>query len=246
MKRVLIFGDSWSVVPRDMNHDGEIKRLGEWLDFHLMQRGHYVYNIGKNADDNRTQLIYAEKILQGLAYQNLHVDLVIWFHTETLRNLTNRGLVGGIHTNDYQYNANQLKTLGLDAYIDILAEQDYSHATKLKNQYPTTKWAIVGGHAPIRQNKKHMLDWADLLIENWRLDLTGIDCPDNQCYTLIRYNGFEDIVPLLDNKTIARELDYAEILNKACEDHDLFYDGVHPGVSANIVLRNILIEKFNL
>lgn len=246
MKRILVFGDSWSVVPRDMGREYDRKRLGEWLDFQLMRRGHYVYNIGKNADDNGTQLGYAEKILDGFRYQNLKLDLVIWFHTETLRNLTNKGLWHSKDNPDYMLHTNQLKSMGFDNYIDQLTEQDYKLATKLKQSTPDTPWVIIGGHAPIRQNKKHLLAWADLLIENWRYDLTGVDCPDCQCYTLIRYSGFEDMMHLLDKDIIDREFSFAKILNETCCDPELFYDGVHPSVSSNLKLSQLLIEKFNL
>lgn len=246
MKRIIIFGDSWSQVPGNIDNFEYKKRLGEWLDFRLMARGHSVYNIGKNANDNRNQLNYVEQILQGIYYQNLKVDLIVWFHTESLRNITNKGLWENPNHKEYAHQTTNLMSVGLDSYVDQLSEQDYKSATMIKNKYPDIQWAIIGGHAPIRTSKKHMLDWADLLIENWRYDITGQDCPDCQCYTLIRYSGFEQMAHLLSKDVVQRELDYSKQLNNACSDPTLFYDGVHPNVNPNIKLSELLFREFNL
>jgi hypothetical protein len=249
MKRILIFGDSWSVVPADMPRpDGKntyAQQRSNWTDFQLMQRGHYVYNIGRCAESNAHSIAYAEQILQGFAHQNLPIDLIVWYHTESMRDFTNKF---NLRANDRRakLELDLIKKIGIDAFIDNLAETSYNRVTKLKHLYPSTQWVIIGGHAPIRASKKHLLDWADVLIENWRSEITGIDCPDCQCYTLIRFHGFEFLLDSLTKEIVEREMTYANRITEACRNPDLFYDGVHPAGQPNQQITKLLIEKFNL
>lgn len=246
MKRILIFGDSWSVIPNDMpvNPQYALQR-NNWMDFQLMRRGHSVYNIGKCAESNKNTINYAEQVLEGFAYQNLPVDLVIWYQTESMRDFTNQF---NIYGNDEraQVHFRLIKKNGLDWYIDKLAESSYNRVTKLKELYPSIKWVIIGGHAPLRKSHTHILDWADVKIDNWRSEITGVDCPDCQCYTLIRFQGFEFIAESLTRDVAEREMHYADIITEACRNPELFYDGVHPAGKPNQQLTNLIIEKFNL
>ena len=248
MKRILIFGDSWAVVPNDMGkNDQYINDRNNWMDFQLMRRGHHVYNIGRCAESNRNAIGYAQQIIDGFFIHGLDLDLIIWYHTESLRDLSNQYNLGNPEKDSRaREELNKIKQQGLDAYVDDLADIAYNTVTSIKTRYPDTKWVIVGGHGPIRKSKKHLLEWADILIENWRYDITGIDCPDCQCYTLIRYHGFEWYIDSLTREVVEREMSYANTITEACRSRDNFYDGVHPAGPPNRHLTRLIIERFNL
>jgi len=137
--------------------------------------------------------------------------------------------------------------IGYDAVIDITADRMYNWATKIKNDYPNVKWAIMGGHAPLHEPKKHLLDWADFRIDNLRAKILGQDVPASQAFEFLEkgkgslwdWQGISEDV-------IQRELAIKEQIIELTKDVSKFYNQKHPGVGPFRSLAQEIIEHFNL
>lgn len=255
MKRILIVGDSWAIIPCNIwapqclySRDNEQHRwvstdpnILNWLDFQLLARGHSVSNRSWGGNANWFHLGIADTFMEASVKNNFHIDIVIWFHTELLRDM---------HL-DYNISRNKhlaiTKEKGLDGIIDYIAEETYSYARKIHEISPTTKWAIIGGHAAVSKKHEHMLDFADFYIRDLRKQMTGIDFPE--CHTLsFREHDWEQLknnynMPL---EVILEELNKKKFTHDNCKDLELFYDEVHPSPKANMKLTEQIIKHFDL
>lgn len=255
MKRILIVGDSWAIIPcniyspqslwaRDNLHwkyDTKSPDVLDWLDFQLLSRGHSVSNRSYGGNANWFQLGIAETYLNSSVKNNFHIDLVIWFHTELLRDMEM----------NFTMNNNQhmkiAKEEGLNGITDYIAIETYNYARSLYEVSPSTKWAIIGGHAPIHAKYKDILSFADLIIDDYRSMITGTTIPE--CHTLsLSEKNWQDLrdhceVPL---EIILEELDKKKAIQEACSDLSKFYDGVHPSPHMNKLLSEKIIKHFDL
>jgi hypothetical protein len=251
MKKILIIGDSWGIIPSQLwqlqtihqkdDHNSHVNHSNDtldWLDFKLLQLGHSVSNRSWGGCANWYQLTNADVFLNSAKKHNFHIDLVIWFHTEILRDLHK-------HTEKHMH---WIKEYGLEGIIDKLCFETYDYATRLHNLSPNTKWAIIGGHAPIRKNLAHMLDWADFRIDDYRSSiLNNLEIPD--CHTLSfteaewNYIKTNNLMPL---DQIIKEFEKKEYIESICQNKTLFYDTVHPSPYINKSLSSSIIEYFNL
>jgi len=225
MANILLIGDSWAITPP------HLAEASNWFEYQLMKRGHNVFAKCWGASQNYFQLHLAETFLE--ATKNSHkIDLIIWFHTEVMRDWN----PGHREFNFEKYD--------FDGLIDALATQSYQRASDLKNKFPDIKWAIIGGHCALRESKKHILDWADFRIDNWRGEIVGKPMPE--CHTTTFLWLLEQYVEVLGTDVVERELANREIILKACEDRNLFYDGIHPHIGPITDLANKIITKFDL
>lgn len=252
MKRILIIGDSWAIIPCNIYTPQSLwekwhlenkkdKGVLDWLDFKLLQRGHSVSNRSYGGNQNWFQLGIAETFLDASIKNNFHIDIIIWFHTELLRDA---------HINPNLSNNKDLDTIknhGLETLIDDIAIKTYNYATELYNKSPTTQWAIIGGHAPVSKKHKHLLSWADFILEDWRAQILNREIPE--CHTLSFQEKDWDSLREncdLDLQVILQELQNKQLIMEICNDKELFYDGVHPSPKSNLLLTEQLIKHFDL
>lgn len=257
MANILIAGDSWACIPWQhyyrhkrfsrlenedesssiiddwfINNDYFKYNIFDWLDFQFTRLGHNVNNIGFWSDNNDNQLKRLQGYLQGSYVNNNPIDLIVWFHTEIVRDWFN---------DDWNY----AKSQGYYEYLRVSAKGTYNWVTMIKKTYPNTKWAIIGGHAALHEKEKHLLDWAEFRIDNWRQEITGIECPECHVTTFLKMDHKEiNSILSLDEKEI--ELQKIETIINACKDKELFYDNVHPNVKPSKELATRIIKHFNL
>jgi len=225
MSNILLIGDSWAITPPHLIESTN------WFEYQFMQRGHNVFTKCWGANANGFQLNLAEVFLKAVEHTH-KIDLVIWFHTEVMRDWNS----GRRDINFEHYD--------FDGLLDALATETYNKATALKNLYPHIKWAIIGGHCALRETHKHMLDWADYRIDNWRQEIVGQAMPE--CHTTTFLWMLEQYVEVLGADIVERELANRETIINACKNSDLFYDGIHPGIKPMTDLANKIIARFNL
>lgn len=161
-------------------------------------------------------------------------DLIIWFHTELVRDFISP-------------ETDQFGKIGYDAVLDITAERMYNWVTGIRNEYPSVKWAILGGHAPLHEPKKHMLDWAEFRIDNLRQEIAGQFVPHSQAFEFLeRGKGSLWDWPAISDEIIQRELAFKEQILAATQDTSKFYNQKHPAVGPMKELANKIIAHFDL
>jgi len=233
MANILILGDTWGTVPCHLWPRGE-KEVAEWFEYQFLKRGHPTFNKSWGGNQNNYQFHQAETFLYATKDTTMAPDIIIWFHTELVRDLT---------PNETQ----MFEELGYDAVIDITADRMYNWATKIKNDYPNIKWAIMGGHAPLYEPKKYLLDWADFRIDNLRAKILGQDIPASQAFEFLeKGKGSLWDWPGISEDVIQRELAIKEQIIELTKDVSKFYNQKHPGVGPFKSLAQEIIEHFNL
>lgn len=236
MKQALVIGDSWAITlthsfhnklypPHDYgpNHVGHI-------EFKLRQAGYAVNNRSWGGSTNHLQLTQAEYYLDWQDYIGQPLDLIVWFHTELLRDWNRTD----------QKELSKMAFLGLDRYLDKKAIEIYSMAANAMKRFPKTKWIIIGGHCPIRPAFRNILEDAVLIVDNWRQELAGVECPE--CHTLTFIDEFERFVKMFPTHIIERELNNREIIMDACQDTNVFYDKVHPSPKSMSLLGDRIVR----
>jgi hypothetical protein len=232
MANIMILGDTWGTVPCHIWRF--TPEIVEWFEYQFLRRGHPTFNKSWGGNQNHYQLLQAEVFLNAIKDSPIHIDLIIWFHTEIVRDLTPQ----------------DTRRFGVDDFdlvIDDTAERIYQWATKVKNIFPDTKWAIIGGHAPLRPNAKHLLDWADFRIDNFRSHILGVDVPESQAFEFLeRGKGSLWDWPAIPQTVIDRELAIKDQIIELTKDTSKFWNGKHAGLEPMKQLANDLITKFNL
>jgi hypothetical protein len=232
MANILILGDTWGTVP--CHALGYMPEVLEWFEYQFFRRGHPTFNKSWGGNQNNYQLLQAEVLLNSIKDSPIHIDLIVWFHTEIVRDLVPQ-------------DTRRFGKEEFDLIIDDTAERIYQWATKVKNISPDTKWAIIGGHAPLRPNKKHLLDWADFRIDNFRSHILGVDVPESQAFEFLeRGKGSLWDWPDIPQDIIDRELAIKEQIIEMTKDQSKFWNGKHAGFEPMKQLANDLITKFNL
>jgi hypothetical protein len=253
MKRILIIGDSWAIVPCNLwahqdraKHQDYIRKsvdILDWLDFRLLSLGHSVSNMSYGGNINSEQIQVARTFLDSAKKHNFNIDVVIWFHTELMR--------GDFHMYQKAYENNEqlqlLKNQGWNALLDKLSTDLYTDVKNLHLEHPNTKWVIIGGHAPIRENTSHLLSWADLLIKDLRKEILNTDIPE--CHSLsFRSQDWEYLREHVDLSVelILDELNNKQFIYDICKDQSKFYDEIHPSPKSNYALSQQIIDFFQL
>ncbi len=228
----MILGDTWGIVPC---HTYSVdKGITEWFEYQFLKKGHATFNKSLGGNQNHYQLVQAEVFMEAMKGSQFELDLIIWFHTEVVRDLI-------------PPEVKLFETMDYDSVIDITAERMYRDVTRLKEKFPNTKWAILGGHAPLRASKKHLLDWAEFRIDNLRAKIAGVDIPESQAFEFLeRGKGSLWDWPAISDEIIQRELAIKEQIIAATKDPFKFYNGKHPAVIPLKALAHEIMEHFNL
>lgn len=257
-KNILIIGDSWGQIPialyrhSNLRQENDYIKIDEnifnWLDYQLLNRKHCVYNRSWGGSYNFYQLAVAETFLAGAEKNNFNVDLIIWHHTELMKEITFQ------LTQDDQINDGYCQFLienGLEKMLDYLAHKTYSYVVKLKEKYPLTEWAILGSGAPLRTSIfKEYFDWVKFLEPNLRSTITGenvIEC--HTFYSIHSQNGLWDRLikkGFLTKEEVEIEKSRCEIISNLGKKSKFFYNGQHPSPLAVVELNNRIINQFNL
>lgn len=232
MANILILGDTWGITP--CHNFGTDPNVANWFEFHFLKNGHTTFNKAFGGHSNTFCFEQVDVFLNAVAGTKFEIDLVIWFHTELVRDVIPEDRVAFTKKN-------------YDFVVDEIAERMYTKAKKFRDLFPNTKWAIIGGHAALRPNKKHLLDWADFRIDNFREKIIGVPVPESQAFEYLeRGKGslwdFTGISP----EIIQRELAIKEQIISLTKDTDKFYNGKHPALKPMINLANEIMEYFKL
>jgi len=223
MKEALIIGDSWSIT---LTHNYWVRwkpdqtygpSHADHIEFAMRKVGYAVNNRGWGGSSNHIQVTQALHYLTWHDYIGKPLDVIIWFHTELLRDWHRAN----------PREVKEMKEYGLDAWLDYKATEVYGIVRQAQEQYPNTKWIIVGGHCPVRQSHRHLLNKSALIIDNWRQELAGVECPE--CHTLTFLDEFEKFKDCFPIDIVERELNLRDKIINACRDTKIFYDKVHPG-----------------
>jgi len=239
MANILLLGDTWAISPWHTWMNGNTM-AGDWFEYQFMKKGHPTFNKGWGGNQNHAQLKQAEVFLNATKGTPCEADLVIWFHSELVRDFLS-GEWGAKQQNEI------IEQVGYDGALDLKAEEIYGTVTRLKEEFPATKWAIIGGHAPIRGTRSHLLDWAEFRIDNWRQEIAGQECPESHAFEwLERWKGSLWDWSAIGEDIIQRELKIREKILAATQNEDLFYDKSHPGLGPFKDLSARIIDHFKL
>lgn len=232
MANIMILGDTWGIVPCHIwSRD---KSIVNWFEYQFLKKGHPTFNKSWGGNQNHYQLVQAEVFLNATKNSPIEIDLIVWFHTELIRDIT-------------PAETNQFNTIGFDNALDLVAERMYTQVSNLKKQFPSTKWAILGGHAPLRENKKHLLDWAEFRIDNLREKIAGVPIPESQAFEFLeKGKGSLWDWPNIPDEIINRELLIKEQIIAATKDESKFYNQKHPAMQPLMKLADEIITHFNL
>jgi hypothetical protein len=237
MANILILGDTWGITP--CHEWPRNSLLVNWFEFQFLKRGHATFNRSWGGNQNHNQLNIASVFLHAVENTPFKIDLVIWFHSELLRDFAAEPPYGNIN--------NTIEEIGFDNLINRTAERVYGTVNEMRKRFPETKWAIIGGHAPLHSPRKNLLDWAEFRIDNWRAEISGKFCPDSQCMEwLDPTKGSLYDWPAVGEEIIKREQAIREILLEATTDFDLFHNGKNPSQKVYESLAKRIIEHFNL
>lgn len=232
MKNILILGDTWGITPCHTWSDD--KTISEWFEFQFMKKGHAVSNRSWGGNSNNYQLTQAEVYLDATKNTEREIDLIIWFHSELMRDLTPPIV-------------QQMQTIGYDAAMELTAELIYGQVSDMKVRYPNTKWAIMGGHAPLLSSKKHLLDWAEFRIDNLRATIAGCDIPESQAFEFLdKSKGSLWDFQGISEDIIQRELAIAEIIKVSTQDKNKFYNQKHPALGPMKSLATEIMNHFKI
>ncbi len=232
MANIMILGDTWGTVP--CHALSYLPGVTDWFEYQFLKKGHPTFNKSWGGNQNNYQLLQAEVFLKAIKNSPIHIDLIIWFHTEIVRDLTRQ-------------DTDRFGKEDFDLVIDDTAERIYQWARKVKNLSPDTKWAIIGGHSPLRPNKKHLLDWADFRIDNFRSHILGVDVPESQAFEFLEEGkGSLWDWPAIPKSIIDRELAIKDEILQLTEDTSKFWNKKHAGLEPMTELANKIMEHFKL
>jgi len=236
MANILILGDTWGITPCHEWPDNKL--LTSWFEFQFLKRGHPAFNKSWGGNQNRYQLKQAEVFLHATENTPCEVDLVVWFHTELVRDF---------HFIPYEPRNEEIENVGFYEYLNKIAEITYGTVTRLKERFPRTKWAIIGGHAALHSPRKNLLDWAEFRIDNWRAEISGVDCPESQCFEFLEpHKGSLFDFPAIGEEIISKEMENRKALLEATVNRDLFHNGKNPSQKVYEELALKIINHFRL
>lgn len=182
-----------------------------YMEYALLRKKHTVFNQSLYGGTNTQTLDDGIHFLQHTA-DFLKIDLIIWFQTEYIRDLT--------------------RVKPTNNYDDILERVDQylcDKILKIKSSTPNSKWAVIGGHSKLYKPKNY--HWAEYMKIDWRSELLNKELPDTQAISHSTLNELSHIYDF-DIDVLTRELKkYEIILNAVLSRPDIFYDGVHPEAS---------------
>jgi len=207
MKRFFILGDSWAIGEYRYQDNTIVSLPNTGIGYYLEQLGHSVTNIAKGGASNYDQLLLAQSQLTS------DFDYVIWFHTETTRDIISRGYPK-IDLYNFPQCMTDLKTANYN-----LAEQIYKQF-----QVP---FIVVGCLSNLDETIE-TFEFAKIKIYSWLNEITesAYQLPSNMhqdiMYDVLMH--YENV----DKSYMNKELNQMKFVERELEKHKNFTDGVHP------------------
>ena len=209
--RIALLGDSWG-VPNYFGGTGAAHYHHiEWLLKY--NDNHVVTNFSKNGGSNLEtleRLNYAFEI-------DYKTDLVIWVHTEPIRDT----------------NIEQVKEYKLQELSEDKARSSYKFAQQVKYK-SGCKWLVIGGQAPINKQVFDQYHIADFVKYDWRSELADKTLPETPVLARTEFLESPKWVDTDDMKHKWVEIHHeVQWELSRCE---MFPDNAHPGAEAHHIL----------
>ena len=222
--KFFILGDSWGV--------GEwIKKSGKFesipntgLDYHFTQLGHTVTNISAGSAGNFGQLRHAYWTLK----ENANYDYIIWFHTESMRDIEE------ILINDPDEGRRYFPNFDIsnfDIGLDYLDFENYKYAQTIADEY-NIPFIVIGGQCPVNP-VIDQFSFAQHIIHSWLAELLNLNFipPKNTFFSwdkikrILNHYTIDEKKFIIDN---INQLEASKSINKLAEKSLLFPDNGHP------------------
>ena len=218
---IAIIGDSWGVpVPNiHTNHTQQV----------LEKFGYDVVNFSNIGGANIPSI---KKCFSHCT--NNKIDLIIWFHTDFLREVT----FFNFNTNNREFIKENHK-INLFEIIHSISIKTYKEFEKLRN-FSGAKVIIIGGQAKILDNFFEYSN-ADFLIKDWRSEILQIESVDN---SMLYFNNLvHSNNNTMSNKEKFIIMKHFVKIFRELKKSPLFPDNHHTGDEPHIELAN-KIHKF--
>jgi len=212
-------GDSWS-------YSSGQNIFTEYLNFEntLFSMGHLVFNKSIYGGSNLATLSAGETLIDSTK-KILKFDLIIWFHTELLRD--------SVDCLCYTY----------EEHLHLLHSKVLSQVNLIRKKAKDAKWAIIGGHAPLYVPDDY--SWADFKIDDWRAKLLNTTLPI--CQSLGHQVWLHDHVDVFGKQVLYSEQQKYDLISKSCEHNkQTFLDGVHPSNQSLSMLAGQIVDHVKL
>lgn len=232
---IVIIGDSWGVpnyppVTYINNRINEIKKLSNnveikfqhlgdppetHLEFLLRDAGHTVVNLSKSGGSNLEAIEAVKKYTES---NEVNIDWLIWFHTESLRD---RDAV--LTSKKIKFNISKLSR-----DLATIAYNKFSELIKnLK-----CKVVVVGGQAPVYLDEfNSIVGDVNLLIDDWHSEIHGIKLPFTHALCNLDIFELSSCVDSVEEKN--KMLDDIDFILKLDYESENFPDNAHPGKHAH-------------
>lgn len=233
--KFIIIGDSWGGGVYQYETDSppfnQGKRLyllpktgiGDILD----ARGHTSITLAKASTkgSNFNQLLrLQEEIADELRFSTQPVDGIVWFHTETIRDI-----IWTIVPNKEQAKV-QYPTFDISNFreaMDYINTQNYKFAQKLYHEHKIPFY-VVGCLSPLSDSIRSF-NFHRLAIKSWISEISGI--PVDQLPLNMHSDFFLEMLDALKvtNKTeLLKEIELMQKTEHELDTNGMFSAGVHP------------------
>lgn len=222
--KFFILGDSWGVGEWTQKN-GIFEPIPDTgLDYYLSQLGHTVTNISAGSVGNFGQLRHTYWTLK----ENSNYDYIIWFHTESMRDIEqiiiNDPAEGQKYFPNFDIN-------NFEAGLDYLDFENYKYAQTIKNEY-SIPFIVIGGQCPVN-GVINQFSFARYSITSWLADLLELDFipPKNTFFSwdkilrILDYYNIDEKDFIMDN---INQLDQAKIIQDLANKSSRFPDNAHP------------------
>jgi len=214
---ILILGCSWG-VPNYGEHHVNTWTPEAHIHSMLKDQGHNVINLSLYGSSNFKQVKRFHDWYQGknltefdfgeYVLPHTSIDLVIWFKTSVYR--------------DWPENTPNNLTL-----FNGLVTETYKRIANILSILYDPKFVAIGGVGPLMLSYTDYFT-PDLVIEDWRSDILGVDFPKNHYWGGIGQEFVLDFENLSDEEH--KELsDIYQIMSESPAQY--FPDGGHPGLN---------------
>ena len=212
-KKIIIIGDSWGIGAYQYAY-GSIEPIpNTGIDYFLTQLGYNVVNLSVSGGSN---------IEQFNKLNNVNADLIIWFHTET-----NRDLFQG------HVNANSFEEL-----TSLAAEHNYKRAQQIFDEHHIP-FIVVGCLSPLHPSINRYTFYT-YKIHSWLGELGELVYPlplNTHCNNMYKVLSKFSIS---DKQFVIDQIDKMLVIETNLEKHQSFSDGVHPSENSFLELATRL------
>ena len=239
--KFFILGDSWGVGEWALEGQKFILVPDTGLDYHLRQLGHTVTNISASAAGNFGQLRHTYWTLK----ENSDYDYIIWFHTESLRDIEEILIKDPKEGQRYFPNFNMNN---FEAGLDYLDFENYKYAQTIADEYHIP-FILIGGQSPVNSTITQF-SFAQYIIHSWLAELLNLKFvpPKN---TLLSWDKIKRILnhyKINEKEFIINnidQIDKAKVIEDLALKSPLFPDHTHPSGECFKTLAQRLVNMIS-